>query len=554
MSDPAASVPDPHSAEPIRVVAVFVRDLAGRILTVRKRGTDAFMQPGGKPEPGESPEQTGIRELAEELGAELADLRLLGEWTAAAANEAGRLVQAVVFSARLVRMSGVQAEIEELHWYDPAAPDIPAERLAPLLRDVVLPWVGPPPPVTVVGIGADGHLAPGAAEAVADAEVLLGGRRHLSLVPERPDQVRRPWPSPLAEALPSLLAEVAERRVVVLASGDPLLSGIGTTLASLVGNRLRLLPTVSSVALARARTGWSAEETEVVTVVGRDLDVLRRQLAPGRRLLVLSSDEHTPAAIAQLVREEGHGGTEVVVLGDLGSAAESRVAARAAEEAFWAEARLPRLNVVALEVVGPAGNSWSTGLRDELFEHDGQLTKRDVRAGALSRLEPAPGLLLWDVGAGAGSVGIEWMRAHPTCRTIAVEADAERGARIDRNAARLGVPGLEVVVGRAPDALGPLPTPDAIFVGGGATAAGLIDRCAHRLRPGGRLVVHGVTVETEAELLASYRRLGGELTRISVERAEPLGTFTGFTPARAVTQWAWTKPVPEPTTDGSVDR
>lgn len=561
----SAAAPSPEAsppAPPIRVVALSVRDAAGRILTVRKRGTDAFMQPGGKPEPGETPEQTGVREIAEELGAEVRDLRLLGEWSAPAANEPGRTIEAVVLTARLVRMAGPQAEIEEVCWYDPAAPNLPAERLAPLLRDIVLPALPALPPVTVVGVGADGRLGSEAAAAVADAEVLLGGARHLALVPDPVGTAtpeRRTWPSPLRPGLPALLAELAERRVVVLASGDPLLSGIGTTLAGLVGDRLRVVPSVSSVALARARMHWSAEETETVTLVGRDVDLLRRPLADGRRLLVLSSDEHTPARVAGLLVEEGFGATAMTVLGDLGATTESRTSARA-DDPGWGPAagdhatqsrqsrqsrlsRLPRLHVLALEVRGVGHASWAPGLPDDRFEHDGQLTKRDVRASALSRLAPVPGQLLWDVGAGAGSVGIEWLRAHRDCRAVAVEADADRADRIARNARRLGVPGLEVVTGRAPDALADLTAPDAVFVGGGATADGLLELCVTRLRPGGRLVAHGVTVETEAQLLASYRRWGGELTRLSVEHAEPLGGFTGFRPSRAVTQWAWTKPV-----------
>ena len=191
---------------------------------------------------------------------------------------------------------------------------------------------------------------------------------------------------------------------------------------------------------------------------------------------------------------------------------------------------------------GPLLAGWATGLPDDAFEHDGQLTKRDLRAAALARLLPAPGQLLWDVGAGAGSVGIEWMRSHPTCRTIAVEADADRAERIARNARTLGVPALQVIPGTAPDALSELATPDAIFIGGGATRPGVLQRCLEALRGGGRIVVHGVTVETEALLAAAYGEHGGELTRIHVEHAAPVGSFTGWTPARAVTQWAFTKP------------
>jgi precorrin-6Y C5,15-methyltransferase (decarboxylating) len=283
---------------------------------------------------------------------------------------------------------------------------------------------------------------------------------------------------------------------------------------------------------------WSAESSEVVTLVGRDPDVLRRELAPGRRLLVLSSDESTPGTVAALLRDEGFGATRMTVLGDLGADTESRLEATA--ESFDRQ-DVPRLYVLALDVVGPPVNSWAAGLPDDAYEHDGQLTKRDLRASALARLRPQPGELLWDVGAGAGSVGIEWLRSHRLCRAVAVEADPGRAARIARNAAALGVPSLDVVQGRAPDALADLSDPDAVFVGGGAGPA-LLDLCRDRLRPGGRLVVHGVTLETERLLLDAHQAHGGELVRVSVEQVTPLGQrFRGWTPARAVTQWAWTK-------------
>jgi precorrin-6Y C5,15-methyltransferase (decarboxylating) len=398
-------------------------------------------------------------------------------------------------------------------------------------------------PITVVGIGADGHLSPTARALVGGAEVLLGGERHLALVPTVPGQVRRPWPRPFG-ALPGVLAEHAGRRVVALASGDPLVSGVGTTLVRMLGaDAVEVVPAVSSVALARARMGWSAEESAVVTLVGRDVDALRRELSPGRRLLVLSSDETTPAAVAQLVGDAGFGASTLTVLGDLGSAAESRTSFVAGGER---PDDLPRLHVLALDVAGPGAGpgaaSWAAGLPDDAFEHDGQLTKRDVRASALARLAPRPGALLWDVGAGAGSVAIEWLRAHPLTTAVAIESDEERAERIGRNARRLGVPRLEVVTGRAPDALAVLPTPDAVFVGGGATAAGLLDRCREALAPGGRLVAHGVTLETERLLTDAFHTHGGELTRLAVEHVTPLGgRFTGWTPARAVVQWAWTK-------------
>ncbi|MFC5730513.1 MULTISPECIES: precorrin-6y C5,15-methyltransferase (decarboxylating) subunit CbiE [Nocardioides] len=401
--------------------------------------------------------------------------------------------------------------------------------------------------VTVVGIGADGWegLTGSSRTLVEAADVLLGGERHLGLVPDVPGQERRPWPRPLSD-LPDVLGRYHDRRVVALASGDPLVSGIGTTLIRVLGrDAVTVVPAVSSVALARARMGWSAEESEVVTLVGRDPAAIRSQCAPGRRLLVLSSDETTPGLVAEHVLAAGYGLSLITVLGDLGSAQESRTEFRAGDDAR--PGAHPRLNVLAVEVAGPGNGtgSWTAGLPDAHFEHDGQISKRDVRASALSRLAPAPGALLWDVGAGAGSVAIEWLRAHPLTSAVAVEANADRAARIRRNATHLGVPRLDVVEGRAPDALAGLSQPDAIFVGGGATATGLLDRCREALRPGGRLVVHGVTVETEQLLIAAFQEHWGELTRISVEQVTDLGTrFHGWTPARAVVQWAWQKPHP----------
>jgi len=392
--------------------------------------------------------------------------------------------------------------------------------------------------VTVVGLSADGALAD--ADALRHADVVVGAPRHLALLAAVAGQERVPLPSPLRPGLEALLEEYADRRVVVLASGDPLVSGIATTLIDLLGaDRVEVVPAVSSVALARALMRWPAESCAVVSVVGRDAAAVLREVAPGRRILVLSSDEHTPAEIATLLTRVGYGRSRLSVLGDLGTDAESRVEGVAET---WS-AHAPRLNIVAIEAIGPlagvrATASWAAGLPDEAFEHDGQLTKRDLRASALARLMPAPGQLLWDVGAGAGSVGIEWMRAHPSCRTVAVESDAARAERIARNAARLGVPALQVVTARAPDALAGLPAPDAIFIGGGATRDGVIDACLGALRPGGRLVVHGVTLETESLLAALHGQYGGELTRISVEQLDAIGTFRGWAPLRTVTQWA----------------
>jgi precorrin-6B C5,15-methyltransferase / cobalt-precorrin-6B C5,C15-methyltransferase len=371
------------------------------------------------------------------------------------------------------------------------------------------------------------------------AEVLIGSPRHLDLIPPVPAQQRLTWPSPLREGLPMLLSGVAGRRVVALASGDPLLAGIGSTLVELVGaETVRSHPAVSSVALARARMGWAEESTQVLRLRGGDLDELRRWLFPGHHMIILSRDAESPAEVGRLLTDAGYGDSSVTVLGDLDTEIESRVEALARD---WSD-EAPALNVICVACAGSSGPaaSLAPGLPDEVFDHDGQLTKRDLRASALARLMPRPGELLWDVGAGAGSIAIEWLRSGYGCRAIAVEHNLDRVKRIRGNAEALGVPGLEVLHGVAPGALASLPQPDAVFVGGGGTTE-TIEQVWSALRPGGRLVVHTVTQETEMIVIKCWKRLGGELTRLSVEHLEPIGRYHGWRPARAVVQWSATK-------------
>ncbi|GAA2391137.1 bifunctional cobalt-precorrin-7 (C(5))-methyltransferase/cobalt-precorrin-6B (C(15))-methyltransferase [Nonomuraea africana] len=393
--------------------------------------------------------------------------------------------------------------------------------------------------ITVVGVGADGWagLSPAARQAISEAAVLVGSARQLDLVPAGGARKVR-WPSPLLPALPAL---VSEPGTCVLASGDPMFFGIGATLARTVGpENLRILPHPSSLSLACARLAWPVEETPVVSLVGRPLDALRAAVLPGRRVLVLTADGAGPALVAELLREHGYGASVMHVLSRLGSADESRVTGTAAS---WA-AEAGELNVVAIECVADPGTvplPPVPGLPDAAFEHDGQLTKREVRAVSLARLAPLPGQLLWDVGAGAGSVAIEWMRTHPSCRAIAVESRQDRADRIGRNAAALGVPGLRVVTGRAPGALEGLPTPSAVFVGGGATVPGLLETCWAALPPGGRLVANAVTLESESVLTGWYGRHGGDLVRLAVSRSAPVGGFTGWKSMMPVTIWTATK-------------
>lgn len=402
--------------------------------------------------------------------------------------------------------------------------------------------------IVVVGLGADGWpgLSSTARQAVSAADVLIGASRHLALVPDAlpgAGALRVVLPSPLLPGLAALAEEHAGREVCVLASGDPMFHGIGSTLVRLLGaDRVRVLPHVSSLSLACARLGWPVERTEVVSLVGRSPDALRAAALPGRRLLVLSADGGTPARVAALLSAHGYGASPMTVLSDLGAPAELILYGTAAH---WPHPVTPALNVIAVECA-PAPDTTplplTPGLPDDAYEHDGQLTKREVRAVSLSRLAPLPGQLLWDVGAGAGSIAIEWMRAHPSCTAVAVESHPDRASRAERNAGELGVPGLRVLRGRAPEALNGLPTPDAIFVGGGATVPGVLDSCWAALRPGGRLVVNAVTLESEATVGLWYGRHGGDLVRLAVQRASAVGGFTGWRPMMPVTIWSITKP------------
>jgi len=396
--------------------------------------------------------------------------------------------------------------------------------------------------LSIVGIGEDGAdgLSPVARGLVTAADIVFGGKRHLALAAKLVHGAASPWPSPFA--VDEVLAHRG-RQVCVLASGDPFVYGVGSVLARHVApEETMVLPAPSAFNLAAARLGWALPETALVSLHARDLDLIRPCLQPGAHVLALTSDQDGPAALARLVADIGFGESRVMVLEALGG---PRERVRAAPAKRFDLGAVDPLNVVAIEVVAAPDArvlARAPGLPDRLFEHDGQLTKREIRAVTLSALAPRRGELLWDVGAGAGSVAIEWMLADPSMRAIAIEARPDRAARIRRNAAAFGVPGLVVIDGEAPAALaGELPRPHAVFVGGGAGDPGVLDAVIGALAPGGRLAVNAVSLETEALLIGRRKALGGELTRLSVERAEAVGTMTGWRPALPVTQWTWTR-------------
>ncbi|MGN9913025.1 precorrin-6y C5,15-methyltransferase (decarboxylating) subunit CbiE [Phytohabitans sp. LJ34] len=390
------------------------------------------------------------------------------------------------------------------------------------------------PEVCVVGIGADGWpgLSPAAHSLLREADALMGSRRQLDLLPELVPGERVAWPSPLMPALPGLLAAHRGRRVCVLASGDPMHHGIGAAVLRILGpGNVTVLPAASSISLACARLGWAMEEVEVVGLVGRPVELLNPHITPGRRILILGA---AATSVGVLLSSRGYEASRLTVLEQLGGPGE-RVT-RGTPLSIWDA--LDPLTIVAVECVGDAFLPPVPGLPDDAYVHDGQLTKREVRAVTLARLAPAPGQLLWDVGAGAGSVAIEWMRTHPSCRAVAVEAEPSRAARIRENSLSLGVPTLSIVEGQAPAALAGLPPPDAVFIGGGVTEPGMVEACWAALSPGARLVANAVTLESEAVLATWHAKVGGDLTRIEVSRAGAVGGFTAWRPALPVVQWS----------------
>lgn len=398
------------------------------------------------------------------------------------------------------------------------------------------PWL------SVVGLGEDGlaGLSPAARALVDAAEVLIGGARHLAMLPDD-SRERYPWPSPLRALVEDIVARRGQA-VCVLATGDPLAYGIGATLVKRVPiAEMTIIPGVSAFSLAAARMGWSLPETECLTLHGRPLALVEPYLQLGARLLILSDGADTPAAVAARLCAAGAGDSELSVLSHMGGPLESRVDGTAAD---WQAPEVPALNTLAVTCrFAPDASPLPRvpGLPDAAFRHDGQMTKREQRAVTLAALAPMAGQLLWDVGAGCGSVAVEWMRAAPWTRAIAIERKKARIAMIAENAEALGTPLLRIVEGGAPAALKGLETPDAVFLGGGLTTPNLLSDCWAALRPGGRLVANAVTLEGEQVLLAWQREHGGTLTRIAVSRAENVGGFQGWRPLMPVTHYAAVK-------------
>jgi precorrin-6B C5,15-methyltransferase / cobalt-precorrin-6B C5,C15-methyltransferase len=398
--------------------------------------------------------------------------------------------------------------------------------------------------LSIVGIGEDGveGLSSVARQLIHSAELVVGGARHLELAGELIRGRRLKWPSLIHDAFPEIERHRG-RAVVVLASGDPFHFGIGKQIAAFIpASEFLCLPQPSAFSLAAARMGWPLQDIALVTLHGRALNGIVRHLQPGARILALSWDSATPRQLAELLTARRMGQSRMTVLEAMGG---MRERTRHATASHFDIDDIQPLNTIAIEVVAepdavivPLGS----GLDDDLFEHDGQLTKREIRAVTLSSLQPLRGQLLWDIGLGAGSVAIEWLLQHASLRAIGIEARGERADRAARNAAALGVPELEIVQGHAPDALAGLARPDAVFIGGGMMDDGVFEAAWAALKPGGCLVANAVSLETEARLAGYFQQFGGDLIRLQVARADKVGSMSGWRPAMPVTQWRVRKP------------
>jgi precorrin-6Y C5,15-methyltransferase (decarboxylating) len=391
--------------------------------------------------------------------------------------------------------------------------------------------------LSIVGIGEDGlqGLAPSARALIAGAKLIVGGARHLALVGDVCAE-RLEWPSPLFGAIEKIRARRGEP-VVVLASGDPFFYGVGDLLARHIPrDEIFVIASPSAFALAASRLCWSQQDCALVSLHGRAFERIRPHLQPRRRLLILSWDGTTPGRVAAHLSALGFGPSRIHVLEHLGGLRERVRSALAQDFAFQ---DIAALNTIGVEIEA-APNArvipLTPGLPDDYFEHDGQITKRDIRAVTLSALAPRQGELLWDIGAGSGSISIEWMLADPANRAMAIESNVERAARIARNASSLGVPGLEIVSGRAPEALAGLARPNAIFIGGGA-GAHLVSAAWDALPAFGRIVANAVTIESQALLTQVFSGMGGELVNIQMAKARPIGRFHALEPAMPVLQW-----------------
>jgi precorrin-6Y C5,15-methyltransferase (decarboxylating) len=398
--------------------------------------------------------------------------------------------------------------------------------------------------LSVVGIGEDGlpGLNPVGLSLLEKAKIIVGGKRHLAMLSPTDNREKLLWAAPIAATVEKIITYRGQD-VCILATGDPMCYGIGVTLTRKIPiAEMTIIPSPSAFSLACARLGWSLTEVECLSLCGRSVDIMRSHLHPNAKLLILSADKNTPQIVAEILTKSGFGGSKITILERMGGIHERITTGEAREQGAGGRGKIEiaDLNTIAVECIadiGITGFSKLAGLPDSAYQHDGQLTKQEIRAITLAALAPKPGELLWDVGAGCGSISIEWMRSSSSCHAIAIEHNPARLENISHNAASLGISNLKIVPGKAPQALINLPTPDVIFIGGGVTTEGLLETCWQALPLGGRLVANVVTIEGEQKLFTWYQKFGGSFTRIAIQRAEPIGKFLGWKAMAPITQW-----------------
>ena len=396
--------------------------------------------------------------------------------------------------------------------------------------------------LSIIGIGEEGYgsLSSAARLIVDNADIIFGGHRHLAMVPKG-KKTFLPWKRPLHSSMDDLI-QYRDQEVCVLATGDPFCYGVGNLITKWVPiDEINVIPAPSAFSLATARTGWVFEEIDFVTLHGRNDALLEVVIQPKAKLLILAHSRSTPSMVAKKLVKRGFGESNITVFERMGNLAERTVHGKAND---WLENDFDPLHTIAVECIAEplhTRQSRLSCLADDAFSHDGKITKEDIRSISITALMPAPGQLLWDVGAGCGSISIEWMRRDKRSRAVAIECQEKRLRFIAKNAVMLGTPDLKIINGRAPQALEKLETPDAIFIGGGLSNVGVFEACWQALRVGGRLVVNAVTTESEVMLIKLNQNFGGDLTRITISKTHPLGKHTGWKTLLPTLQWRVTK-------------
>lgn len=400
------------------------------------------------------------------------------------------------------------------------------------------PWL------TLIGIGEDGRdgLSPTALRMIDQATFIMGGERHLDLIGNSNAETRT-WPKPFEQGIEIILARRGQN-TVILASGDPFFYGVGATLARhITPEEMLTLPAPSAFSLMASRLGWAMQDCALLSLHGRPFERIAPHCQPNAKILSLTWDETTIRRVADYLVTHGMG-ESVIAIGQALGGSREQLSKKTAQAIHMTREKVDPLNTLGIEIKASRGARivpLTSGLEDDLFEHDGQITKREIRAVTLSSLQPRQGQVLWDIGAGSGSVSIEWMLRHPANRAIAVEPRKDRAERMMRNALSLGVPELQIIEGKAPEALSGLPSPDAIFIGGGGTNPSVIDAAWAALPEGCRLVANAVTIETQADLMRRHVAMGGTLSKIEVSRADPVGPFHGWRASMPVIQWVIVK-------------